>query len=69
MLDPLRPNGLYAGHLSGWGSEPWCAMCQSRTVRWHCDLRGCRKVRCLKCLADTICTGGKLEALGGVERL
>ena len=27
--DPLRPNGLYAGHLSAWGSQPWCHACQS----------------------------------------
>jgi len=61
---------LYAGHLSGWGSEPWCHACQSRTVRWHCSERGCRKVTCLKCMAETVCIEGELSlAFQGVERI
>jgi hypothetical protein len=61
---------LYAGHLSAWGSEPWCHACQSRTVRWHCADRGCRKVTCLKCMAETVCTGGRLSlTFQGVERV
>lgn len=68
--DALKPNGLYAGHLSGWGSAPWCHACQSRTVRWHCGDRGCRVVRCLKCMAETAAVGGKLTvAVMGVERI
>jgi hypothetical protein len=61
---------LYAGHLSGWGSEPWCHACQSRTVRWHCADRGCRVVTCLKCMAETVSTGGCLSlAFQGVQRV
>ena len=61
---------LYAGHLSAWGSEPWCHACQSRTVRWHCAERGCRKVTCLKCMAETACKGGCLVLMfAGVERV
>lgn len=68
--DALKPHGLYAGHLSGWGSAPWCHACQSRTVRWHCGDRGCRVVRCLKCMAETAAVGGKLTvAVMGVERI
>lgn len=61
---------LYAGHLSAWGSEPWCHACQSRTVRWHCADRACRKVTCQKCMAETVCTGGRLSlAYQGVQRI
>lgn len=61
---------LYAGHLSGWGSHPWCGQCQSRTVQWHCADRGCRRVSCLKCLAETVCDSGRLVVTyAGVERI
>jgi hypothetical protein len=64
------PADLYADHLSGWGSSPWCHACQSRTVRWHCADRGCRMVRCLKCMAETAEAGGRLAVVAmGVERL
>jgi len=39
-------------------------------VRWHCAERGCRKVGCLKCMAETICEGGTLTVVfAGVERI
>jgi hypothetical protein len=61
---------MSADHLSAWGSQPWCHACQSRTVRWHCADRGCRKVICLKCMAETICTGVRvLLTYQGVERV
>jgi hypothetical protein len=62
--------GLYGGHLSAWGAQPWCHACQSRTVRWCCSDRGCRRVNCLKCMAITTCEGGTLHLeFAGVERV
>lgn len=45
-----------------------CHGCESRTVKPHCEKRGCPWVTCLKCLATTGIRGGKLWHRGGVER-
>ena len=62
-------SALYAGHLCAWGSQPWCHACQSRTVRWHCSERGCRRVSCFKCLAETAEISGRLQVVAmGIDR-